>query len=61
MVACSLFLSFSNLMLPSWSTVDTTFNIPAEGKRKTNVRMTFRKMNEEISSSVIRNVFVLCE
>lgn len=30
MVACSLFLSFSNLMLPNWSTVETTFNIPAE-------------------------------
>jgi len=36
MVACSLFLSLSNLMLPSWSTVDTTFNIPAEWKRSEN-------------------------
>lgn len=34
MVACSLFLSFSNLMLPSWSTVDTTFSIPAVRKRR---------------------------
>ncbi|TNN25491.1 hypothetical protein EYF80_064379 [Liparis tanakae] len=34
MVACSLLLSFSNLTLPSWSTVDTTFIMPAARKRR---------------------------
>lgn len=38
MVACSLFLSFSNLMLPSWRTVDTTFNIPAASEMDETAR-----------------------
>lgn len=38
-VACSVFRSFSNLTLPSWRTVETTFNIPVEASSKVTFKV----------------------